>query len=207
MKDEEYVLRQENRDRAITARSARNKRTHCGRGGRVKLPSDYMTKKEIKAMSGEVKTYRLNEPMKWTEFVTMPDDIKVSYITLIREKFGASANAIGEMLGVSSCTMSKELNRLGIASGKGTGTPKWDREGFLMWVNGVPVEQAELPVVETLEEEIHEEVQESVCSMPTTGQLTFEGNIDEICNTLKTLLKGADVRMFMKWNLMEVDRG
>ena len=47
MKDEEYLFRQDSRDKALTARSARHKRTHCGKGGRVKLPSDYMTKKEL----------------------------------------------------------------------------------------------------------------------------------------------------------------
>lgn len=52
MKDEEYIFRQESREKAITARGAHNRRTHCGKGGRVKLPSDYMTKKELEKMNG-----------------------------------------------------------------------------------------------------------------------------------------------------------
>ena len=210
MKDEEYVLRQDNRDRAVTARSARNKRTHCGRGGRVKLPSDYMTKKEIKAMSGEVKSYRLNEPMKWREFKAMPDDIKITYIKMIREKFGVPDSAIAYMLGVSRVPFSQTMQRLGIGKGKmgGGNALKYDKENWLVWANGVPVEQAELPVIETPVETVEEVVDMvEVCSMPTTGQLTFEGNVDEICNTLKTLLNGASVRMFLKWNLMEVQNG
>lgn len=214
MKDEEYIYRQDVGERAKTARSAHNKRTHCGKGGRVKLPSDYMTKKEIKAMSGEVKTYRLNEPMKWEEFKAMPDDIKRDYVNLIRKKFNAPDTAIAEMLGVHKITMAREVVRFGIGKGNHSGGGrKWDKEGFLMWVNGVPVEQAELPVIEETEEPVEQvpvqetPVMKEVCSMPTTGQLTFEGNVDEICNTLKTLLNGASVRMFLKWNLMEVDDG
>lgn len=41
--DEEYAYRQDCKEKAITARSARYKRTHCGKGGAVKFPSDYMT--------------------------------------------------------------------------------------------------------------------------------------------------------------------
>ena len=60
MKDEEYLFHQTCREQKNIARSARNKRTHNGKGGRVKFPSDYMTKKELQKMNGEVKSYRLN---------------------------------------------------------------------------------------------------------------------------------------------------
>lgn len=43
--------------------------------------------------------------------------------------------------------------------------------------------------------------------MPLNGQLTFDGNVDEICNTIRTLLKGANIKMFMKWSLVEVEHG
>ena len=35
-------------------------------------------------MSGECKSYRLNSPMSWDEFKAMPDDIKITYIKLLR---------------------------------------------------------------------------------------------------------------------------
>lgn len=85
MKDEEFLFHSDCHEKKVTARSARNTRTHNGKRGKVKFPSDYLTKKEIKAMSGEVKSYRLNEPMSWREFKAMPDDIKVTYIKLLRE--------------------------------------------------------------------------------------------------------------------------
>lgn len=114
MKDETYAFIQDVREKKATARSARNKRTHNGKSGRVKFPSDYMTKKEIKAMSGEVKSYRLNEPMNWKEFKAMPDDIKVSYISLLRQKYNAPDSHICKMMGTNTCSFSQEMHRLGI---------------------------------------------------------------------------------------------
>ena len=84
MKDETYVFIQDVKEKKTTARSARHTRTHCGRGGRVRLPSDNLSKKELMKMSGECKSYRLNSPMSWDEFKAMPDDIKITYIKLLR---------------------------------------------------------------------------------------------------------------------------
>lgn len=218
MKDEEYVFRQDVKEKASTGRSARNRRTHCGKGGRVKLPSDYMTKKELNAMSGECKSYRLNEPMSWKEFLRLPNDIKESYVKLIREKFGASDRAIATMLEISPSAFSQELKRCGIDSAKTKGRPRWDKEGFLMWAHGVPVEQASLPsdsledtespaeeVEVELTEQPIEDAKEAVCIPPLNGQLTFEGNVDEICNTIRALLKDAKIKMYMKWSLVDGD--
>lgn len=160
MNDEKYVFIQDVREKKNVARSARNKRTHCGKGGRVKLPSDYLSKRELNAMSGKCKSYRLNEPMLWKEFKSMPDDIKITYIKLIREKFDASDSALAEMFGVSGCPVSKEMKRLGIAVGKRNKNHKWNKDAFYAWVNRVPVEKPVEPVEET------QEVAEEVTEMP-----------------------------------------
>ena len=93
MKDEEFVFRADSREKAITARSARHARTHCGHGGRVRLPSDNLSKKELMKMSGECKSFRLNDPMGRKEFMSMPDDLKIVYIQAIR-KDGTHTNLI-----------------------------------------------------------------------------------------------------------------
>lgn len=51
MKDETYLFHSDCRDKKNVARSARNKRTHNGKSGGVKFPSDYMTKKEVGLMT------------------------------------------------------------------------------------------------------------------------------------------------------------
>lgn len=209
MTDEKFVYTQDVRDKKITARSARHKRTHNGKGGAVKLPSDYMTNKEIKAMSGEVRSYRLNEPMNWQEFSSMPDDIKVSYIKLLRAKFNVPGTKIGEMLGVCQSHIAKELVRLGLNEGKSrSGRTKWDKEGWLAFVNGVFVQADEDAVPDEVVVEAVTEVEEaepitdateqtavSEKFIPCCGDMVFVGTADAALKTVAVLLGGANVRI------------
>lgn len=143
--DEQWEYMQDCKDKSITARSAKNTRSHCGRGGKVKLPSDYMTKKELKSMNGECKSYRLNSPMSWEEFKSMPDDLKVVYIKALREKYNVPSTALAEMFGICGPTLSRYLKCLGLAEGKSSSISKrsWNKEAFLAWRNGVKVEETE----------------------------------------------------------------
>lgn len=143
--DEQWEYMQDCKDKSITARSAKNTRSHCGRGGKVKLPSDYMTKKELKSMNGECKSYRLNSPMSWEEFKSMPDDLKVVYIKALREKYNVPNTALAEMFGICGPTLSRYLDTLGLSVGKAAAASKktWEKEAFLAWRNGVKVEEAE----------------------------------------------------------------
>ena len=162
MTDEKYTFIQDVRDKKITARSARSTRTHNGKRGAVKLPCDYMTKKEISAMSGEVKSYRLNEPMIWKEFMAMPDDIKTTYIKLLRQKYNVPALRISAMLSISPKYLTNELQRLGLADGHTrSGRTKWDKEGWTAFLNGVPRQVAAEPDV-TIPEETSDAVAEAV---------------------------------------------
>ena len=63
MTDEKFVFTSDVADKKRTARGAHNKKAHAGKGGKVKFPADYMTKKELTAMSGEVKSYKMNSPL------------------------------------------------------------------------------------------------------------------------------------------------
>ncbi len=100
--DEQWVMIKDSIDKKNIARSSHNKRSHCGKGGSVKFPSDYMTKKELKAMNGEVKTYHLNDPMTWEEFKKLPDDIKIAYIKNLREKFEVPNKTLAESFGIGN---------------------------------------------------------------------------------------------------------
>ena len=156
MKDETFAFISDVKDKKITARSARNTRKHCGNGGKVRLPSDNLSKKELMKMSGECKSYRLNEPISWKEFMSMPDDIKVTYIKLIRNKFGCPDSKIGEMMGVNKDKVSRQFIKLGLDKGKTKKKENWDKEGFWAWVNGMY--KIPTPVLE--EEPVEEPVQE-----------------------------------------------
>lgn len=170
MRDEEYIYYQDVREKKVTGYSARKKRSHCGKAG-CKLPSDYLSKKEIQNMSGECKSYRLNEPMSYIEFKGMPDDLQAVYLTAIREKYNVSDATLAKMFGCSQATLSVYLRNKGLnRRGKFSGKEAWDKEGFWAWVSGNPKtevqeetqEVADVPVAEepevTNEESVTEEM-------------------------------------------------
>ena len=153
--DEQYEMIKDSREKKSIAASAHKQRSHCGRGGRVRFPSDNMTKKELNAMNGECKSYRMNDPMSWDEFKSIPDDLKILYINAIRKKYNAPNSAIAEMMDVDRTYFTKTvLAPLKLNTTK-AGHHTWDKEGFLAWKNGVngdAVKHSETPVEEDIDE-------------------------------------------------------
>lgn len=253
MSDEKYELMQDTRDKKITARSARHTRTHCGKSGRVKFPSDYLSKKELKAMSGECKSYRMNDPISWKEFKTWPDEHKITYIKLLRKKYNVTDKALADMFGISQNCVTNNFKKLGLNSGKAASGSRrtWDKDAFYAWVNGVSLETpVEEPLCEIVNESATDEliavnenadievkdnveapgkyacaegtynglfaanppvdIPKAVCDcttvnyvVPDNGEMTFEGNVDDILRTIGTLLNGAKVHMVIKWDVVE----
>lgn len=98
-------------------------------------------------MSGECKSYKLNSPMTWDEFKELPDDIKVMYIKLLRQKFNVSVRNIAFMMGADPSTLGREVRRIGLGEGKysrGKST-QWDKEGFYAWASGADKLPAPVP--------------------------------------------------------------
>ena len=218
--DEQYEFIKDSMDKKNVARSARSTRTHCGKRGAVKFPSDYKTKKELNAMNGEVKSYRMNDPMTWTEFKELPDDLKVIYIKALREKFNVPDAAIAEMMGVPAYTLSRYFKYYGLARGKvaGGNTP-WQKEAFLAWAHGGDPEavseneeevveemtfedlEASESVVEPVEEteNSNEDSTERVCASPVTGSVTFVCDADQALNMLAMILGTHKVDLTVDW--------
>jgi len=225
MKDETYSFISDVKDKGITARSARGRRTHTGKGGKVRLPSDNLSKKELKKMNGECKSFRLNDPMSWDEFKAMPDDLKVTYIKLLRQKFRVPDCKIGEMLGVNKHIMSYEIKRIGLGHGeKHGGNKSWDKEAFLAWANGVdklptPVmeEPEEIPVQEEPEAVVEEDIPWIIpeakyypipqTAVPANGSMTFKCPANLALNTLKELLENEMVELSIMWRVVEEGGG
>lgn len=213
MTDEKYVFTQDSHTKKNIARSASKRRTHNGKGGRVRLPSDNLSKKELKAMSGECKSYRLNEPMNWNEFKAMPDDLKVTYIKLLREKYGVPDCKIADMMGVNKVTMSSEIKRIGLGHGEKHGGYKtWNKDGFYAWANGssvtnheeeIPVEEEPVSVAEEIPVETPVEIPVETYAIPHHGNMTFNGRTEDILKTVGCLLRNADVRIHITWELVD----
>ena len=210
MKDEKYVFIQDLIEKKTIGRGSFNKRSHCGGSGKKKWAAELMTNKELAKMNGELKTYRLNDPMTWKEFKALPDDIKVMYIKGIQERFNPFDASIARTLfKVHPSTLLDVLKRLGLTHGNVDGNRKWDREGFEAWASGNKVEELEVTeeeVTEVTEEtEVAEEpkVIEKKKAIPLTGSMKFEGKTEEILETISAILGGADLRITITWGIKD----
>lgn len=188
MTDEKYLFISDCREKKQTARSAgaMNKKHRA-----VRLPSDYLSRKEIKAMSGKVESYRMNDPMTWDEFKAMPQDLQRDYITLIRERFGVSDSAIARMFGVSQTGFANKIVKLGLGKGKNCGVSNKDKDGFLKWANGVKEVREEAPAepVET----------KPIQAVLNYGNLSYTGAASDILATVAALLGDRRVKLSVSW--------
>lgn len=220
MNDIEYEFVTDSANKKNIARSARSTRTHNGKRGAVKFPSDYLTKKELRAMNGEVISYAsLKGPMSWEEFKALPNDLKKVYITFIREKFGAPDKYIAEMFGVAQPTLALYLVDAGCASGKGcgNGNRKWAKQNFYAWQSGAeegaveaeviepeepPVENAPVEPVDAVGAPIPDVAVSESNPIPVGGHLDFSGvDIDRIIPVLKALLAGPNINFHVSWSI------
>lgn len=104
------------RDKKITARSAKNRRGKRSKSGPAKFSTDYLTQKQLRAMNGEVATYRLGAPMKWDEFNNMPDDLKAMYIKKLRKQYNVPDEVLAYSMGVDILEFGEWLNKLKLSS-------------------------------------------------------------------------------------------
>lgn len=101
--DEEYVF---NTDSFEKKRNARGYHQMNRKGkGRVRFPDDNLTRKEKAALSKDLGTYKLGEPVYWKEFKTWPEKFQKEYFAKLDEKFNVGSEAIGKMMGVSEPTI------------------------------------------------------------------------------------------------------
>lgn len=147
--DEQYSMIQDCREKKSTAASAFKQRTHCGKGGGVKLPSDYMSRKEIKAMNGECVSYRMGDPITWEVFKTWPEEHQKNYIVNVREKFKVPNTALAKAMGADKYTLGQYVKCLGLGQGKEAGAVGryWheteDSTRFWSWWNGEEISEIE----------------------------------------------------------------
>ena len=144
-------------------------------------------------MNGEVKTYRFNKPVKWDEFVRMPDDIKQEYMDLLIEKFNGVSNAmIAESMGCSPNSFSPFLCRHGI---KFKNRKKLRDDNFLASENGIAWTKwhEDSKIVEQKpEENIEDQV---------NGKIEVkEGSIDKIMQIIQALA-GTGARLTIEFTL------
>lgn len=222
--DEQWIMIEDSIEKKNIAHSASHRRSHCGKRGGVKMPSDYMTRKEIKSMNSSITSYNLNYPMDWKTFKSMPDDLKIEYINRLRDMFSVPNKVIAQyMFGVSNPYISNVFSGLGLALGKaagGSGKRWYESENskkFYEWLGINPQEDTqdssespEKAVEEVID--IHEDIRmnktienteasEIPHAIPIDGELSFDGTVDDIFNVLRAILGGTKVHMKIDWEV------
>ena len=112
MEDIEKMLAIDNANKKKTS-TGYYKKVRCG-GRHVRMPSDYLTKGEIKKMSSPVTTYNPTTPYKWDEFKRFPDRIQVAYWDMVNRNYDTNAHQMAKMFGVSDYTVKVWMKAHGI---------------------------------------------------------------------------------------------
>ena len=95
MRDEEYLFKEDVREKAITARSAKKRPRHSG----CRLPQ--YTAKEMREMSGPTYTLNLKKRITYAEFKALPEGLQKSYVQNIVDKYRIGPSALAELMGAN----------------------------------------------------------------------------------------------------------
>lgn len=203
MNDEQLLFQQDVREKKVIAHSAAKKRTHTGKSGKVTFPHDNLSGKELKSMNGEIKSYNINNPMRWAEFKRLPDDLKIMYIKRLREKWDVYDTTIFEMFGIAQQTGSKEFRRLGLGCGKASsGKRHPDTDSWYKWRNGVKEQKKEAGQSDIVPEDASANDDLPTVFLPVIplcGEVTFCGDAINALGTVERLLNNANVRLTVTW--------
>lgn len=131
MTDAEYLFKTTSSERKRNGVGDYHKKRGGGRP--VRMPSDYLSKKEKAMLNSDVTKINLNAPVSWAEFITWPKDLQIEYIQRLEEAYHAKNEDIAGMLDVSISCYRKHKNSLGIKGKAGHGKPI-DRAGWAKFI-------------------------------------------------------------------------
>ena len=104
MNDVEFILKEDIKAKKQAGRGYYHKK-NGSKSKKCRLPSDSLSKKEIEKMNGECKVYNFSKPMSYSNFCAMPVDLRIKYLEMLRDKFGANQTEISKMMGVADTTL------------------------------------------------------------------------------------------------------
>ena len=136
MTDVEYILREDARSKKSSGRGVYSRK----RGSKSKscsLPSDRLTEKQKKELSGEVKTYNLSVRLSYKEFKQLPPDLMTEYVNRLVSTYGANFSDIAQSMGITRET-------LGVFRDSHPVFPKFKPGGRSAWAKSTASEWAEL---------------------------------------------------------------
>lgn len=108
MDDAEYIFKSEISEKKRISHSAFAKKG--GRGSRkCSLPSDNLTKKQLKERNGKLMSIKLNEPTDWKKFKKLSHDLQLEYISNLKNVYEARNIDIANMFGISNKCFSAHI--------------------------------------------------------------------------------------------------
>lgn len=123
------------------------------RRGKCKLPYEYLSAKERKALNGEVKTYNLRVPLTIAQFTDLPRDLKQEYLTWLQQTFHANDTMLAELWNTSTWSAGVYRKAAGVTSlGRGSKSfpTQEQKEAWNAWLR--EEEQPETPVEEPVKD-------------------------------------------------------
>jgi hypothetical protein len=209
MTDEKYLFITDCAEKKRIARGIHNKRVHTGKGGSVKFPSDYLTRKERQQMNGDVKSYNLSKPMSWQIYKMLPPEIKREYFAALVEKHGGTQKDLALMFGISPDTIKVEARRFGIGFPKGNQSDERIRNWKAFLQSGETQDEFEpVPIAQSISEppKMPTAVKPKtvqVKTAPSSGTLTFEQSTtsDALTMIYELLPKDAIGKLTVTWEL------
>lgn len=203
MNDIEFILKEDIKKKKQAGSGYRYKK-NGSKSKKCSLPSDHLSKKEIEKMNGECKVYNLNKPMSYSNFCAMPVDLRIKYLEMLRDKFGANQTEISKMMNVAQSTLAS--HRCKFLNNKpafpSSNRSKLDKEAWNKFINGEDAENA-------VESEPDEEAVGDTCStdnppeaayLPSNlipkadivnGSMNLKGKADDIFRKMTDIL-GCD---------------
>lgn len=169
-------------------RVARGAFAHVNRKrGKCRLPSDYLTAAQKKAMNGAVKTYNITRPMPLDEFKGMPDDLQREYLRNM-QSCGGAATYLADEMGCCSATIRGYGEKLGVPFVRGGRNLDLWQKKLLEWHTGkvaeeAPEKQSDGPTPVRSGEPLHVRSAELL-----HARLTIRGDRESVLQKLRLLM-------------------
>lgn len=137
-----------------------------------------------KPMASEVKETQLKN-ITWKEFKKQPDDLKVFYLTMLKEKYGIKQRQICEMFNISIATVVRLISDLKLNHIYTKKCPKWNAEKEAAWQAFLNGEAETTETTETTETEQTVETEETIETVKTVESVPTVESVDNVllCNT------------------------
>lgn len=169
------------------------------RRGKCKLPYEYLSAKERKALNGEVKTYNLRVPLTIAQFTDLPRDLKQEYLTWLQQTFHANDTMLAELWNTSTWSAGVYRKAAGVTSlGRGSKSfpTQEQKEAWNAWLR--EEEQPETaPTGEIYPGEFDSRDDDAIVDKPEEETTTTEETEPDVkTTTVEKKLPVADIQGF-----------